>query len=99
MTLHGGPTTVFKLGSLPEAARLATAISDLPGRGARSILTAARDRLNMKLTRELWATEMEDVDTARAISTVSGEMGASCHAHQQAEPVARAAHEYLWGCF
>lgn len=51
--LHGGPTTVFKLRSMPEAARLATAISDLLGLGAQTILTAARDRLNMKLTREL----------------------------------------------
>jgi 4a-hydroxytetrahydrobiopterin dehydratase len=77
VTLHGGPTAVFRVGSLSEAARLATAIADLPGLGARTILTAAQDRLTAKLTREVWATEQEHIDTARAISAVARELGAT----------------------
>jgi 4a-hydroxytetrahydrobiopterin dehydratase len=58
------------------AAELATAISDLPGLGPRTVLTAASDRLTVKLTREMWGTEPEHVDVAQAISRVARERGA-----------------------
>jgi 4a-hydroxytetrahydrobiopterin dehydratase len=74
--LHGGPTAVFRVGSLQEAARLAAAISEVPGLGPRTLLTAAPDRLTVKLTREMWGTEREHVDVARAISAVARELGA-----------------------
>jgi 4a-hydroxytetrahydrobiopterin dehydratase len=74
--LHGGPTAVFTVGSLRDAAELATAISDLPGLGPRTVLTAASDRLTVKLTREMWGTEPEHVDVAQAISRVARERGA-----------------------
>jgi 4a-hydroxytetrahydrobiopterin dehydratase len=75
--LHGGPTAVFRVASLQEAARLAAAIADVPGLEPRTLLTVAADRLTVKLTREMWATEARHVDVARAVSAVARERGAS----------------------
>jgi 4a-hydroxytetrahydrobiopterin dehydratase len=74
--LHGGPTAVFRVGSLQEAARLAAAVADVPGLEERTLLTAAADRLTVKLTREMWGTEAKHVEVARAISAVAREHGA-----------------------
>lgn len=76
VVLHGGPTAVFRVGSLQEAARLAAAVAEVPGLGPRTLLSATADRLTVKLTREMWATEAAHVDVARAISTVAREYGA-----------------------
>ncbi len=73
--LHGGPTAVFRVGSLQEAARLAAAVADVPGLEPRTLLTAASDRLTVKLTREMWGTEQRHVEAARAISAVAREHG------------------------
>ena len=67
--LHGGPTAVFKVGSLRDSARLAAAVADVPGLEPRTLLTATSDRLTVKLTREMWGTEARHVEVARAIST------------------------------
>jgi 4a-hydroxytetrahydrobiopterin dehydratase len=75
--LHGGPTAVFRVGSLQEAARLAAAVAKVPGLEQRSLLTAASDRLTVKLTREMWGTEAKHVEVARAISAVAREHGAT----------------------
>jgi 4a-hydroxytetrahydrobiopterin dehydratase len=75
--LHGGPTAVFRVGSLQEAARLAAAIAAVPGLEPRTLLTAASDRLTVKLTREMWGTEAGHVEVARAISAVAREFGAT----------------------
>jgi 4a-hydroxytetrahydrobiopterin dehydratase len=75
--LHGGPTAVFRVGSLQEAARLAAAVADVPGLEERTLLTAASDRLTVKLTREMWGTEAKHVEVARAISAVAREHGAT----------------------
>ena len=75
--LHGGPTAVFKVGSLQASARLAAAVSEVPGLEPRTLLTAASDRLTVKLTREMWGTEARHVEVARAISAVAREHGAS----------------------
>jgi 4a-hydroxytetrahydrobiopterin dehydratase len=75
--LHGGPTAVFRVGSLADAARLAVAIAEVPGLEPRTLLTAASDRLTVKLTREMWGTEARHVEVARAISAVAREHGAS----------------------
>jgi 4a-hydroxytetrahydrobiopterin dehydratase len=75
--LHGGPTAVFRVGSLQEAARLAAAVAELPGLEPRTLLTAASDRLTVKLTREMWGTEERHVEVARAISAVAREHGAT----------------------
>ncbi|HET9416892.1 MAG TPA: VOC family protein [Candidatus Limnocylindria bacterium] len=75
--LHGGPTAVFRVGSLQEAARLAAAVAGLPGLEPRTLLTAAADRLTVKLTREMWGTEARHVEVARAISAIARERGAT----------------------
>jgi 4a-hydroxytetrahydrobiopterin dehydratase len=75
--LHGGPTAVFRVASLQEAARLAVAVADVPGLEPRTLLTASADRLTVKLTREMWGTEAGHVEVARAISGVAREHGAS----------------------
>ena len=74
--LHGGPTAVFKVQSLLEAAQLAAAVAGLPGLEARTLLTVAADRLTVKLTREMWGTEERHIDIARAISSLAGRLGA-----------------------
>jgi 4a-hydroxytetrahydrobiopterin dehydratase len=74
--LHGGPTAVFIVGSLRDATRLAAAVAEVPGLGPRTLLTAASDRLTVKLTREMWGTEREHLDVARAISARAREYGA-----------------------
>ena len=74
--LHGGPTTVFMVGSLQEAARLAAAVAEVPDLEPRTLLTAASDRLTVKLTREMWGTEARHVEVARAISEVARQHGA-----------------------
>ena len=74
--LHGGPTAVFEVPSLQHAAQLAAAIAEVPGLGPRTILTAAADRLTVKLTREMWGTEEEHIHVARAISLVARDLGA-----------------------
>jgi 4a-hydroxytetrahydrobiopterin dehydratase len=74
--LHGGPTAVFRVKSLLEAARLAAAVAAVPGLEPRTLLTAASDRLTVKLTREMWGTEAKHVEVARAISAVAREHGA-----------------------
>ena len=75
--LHGGPTAVFRVGSLQEAAQLAAAVADVPGLEKRTLLTAASDRLTVKLTREMWGTEAQHVEVARAISAIAREHGAT----------------------
>jgi 4a-hydroxytetrahydrobiopterin dehydratase len=74
--LHGGPTAVFRVGSLQEAARLAAAVAGVPGLESRTLLTAASDRLTVKLTREMWGTEARQIEVARAVSAVAREHGA-----------------------
>ena len=75
--LHGGPTAVFRVGSLLEAARLAAAIAEVPDLEPRTLLTAASDRVTVKLTREMWGTEARHVNVARAISAVARDHGAT----------------------
>lgn len=75
--LHGGPTAVFRVGSLQEAAQLAQAVAAVPGLGPRTLLSVTADRLTVKLTREMWGTEAQHVEVARAISALAREHGAT----------------------
>lgn len=76
--LHGGPTAVFRTGSMAEAARLAGAIAAIPGlAGTRAALTITEGRLTVRLTREMWGVEPEHVGLARAISVIAQEHGAA----------------------
>ncbi|MDQ4035716.1 MAG: hypothetical protein M3153_07275 [Chloroflexota bacterium] len=77
VVLHGGPTASFRVESLQKGARLAAAVAEVPGLGPRTLLTVASDRLTVKLTREMWGTERQHVEVARAISAVAREHGAT----------------------
>jgi len=75
--LHGGATAVFRVGSLGEAAHLATAIAAAPGMAdAGALLTLADARVTVRLTRDLWALEPRHVDLARAVSATARAHGA-----------------------
>jgi 4a-hydroxytetrahydrobiopterin dehydratase len=77
VVLHGGPTAVFKVGSLVEAAQLAEAVAAVPRLEERTVLTLASDRLTVRLTREMWGIEPRHIEIARAISRVARERGAT----------------------
>jgi 4a-hydroxytetrahydrobiopterin dehydratase len=78
VVLHGGPTAVFRVGSLGDAARLAAEVAQVPGLdGSRALLTIASDRLTVRLTRDLWGMEPPHIELARAVSAVAREHGAS----------------------
>ncbi len=74
--LHGGPTAVFRVGSLVEAARLAEAVAALPGLEERTVMSVARQHLSVRLTREMWGTEARHIEVARSISEVARRHGA-----------------------
>ena len=75
VVLHGGPTAVFRVGSLVEAARLAEAVAAVPGLEERTVMSVARQHLTVRLTREMWGTEARHVEVARAISDVARHHG------------------------
>jgi 4a-hydroxytetrahydrobiopterin dehydratase len=77
VVVPGGPTAVFKVDSLLNAARLAEAIAGIAGLGERTLMSATVSQLTVKLTRELWGTEAEHIDVARAISAVARDRGAT----------------------
>jgi 4a-hydroxytetrahydrobiopterin dehydratase len=77
VVLHGGPTAVFRTPTLAAAAALAAAIAQVPGlEGTRAQLTVVADRLTVRVTRDIWATEAEHVELARSISAVARTNGA-----------------------
>jgi 4a-hydroxytetrahydrobiopterin dehydratase len=78
VVLHGGATTVFRVGSLGDAARLAAAVAAVPGlEGSGALLTIGEDRLTVRLTRERWLLGPEHVELARAVSAVARMNGAT----------------------
>lgn len=77
VVLHGGPTAVFRVGSLVEAARLAEAIARVSGLGPRTAMTLTDTQLTVRLTREMWGIEAEHIALARAISAVVRDLGAT----------------------
>ena len=77
VVLHGGPTAVFRVGSLQEAARLAASLANVDGLEPSTVLSLASDHVTVKLTREMWGTEARHVDVARAISALARESGAT----------------------
>ena len=77
VVLHGGPTVVFRMASLADAARLALAIVErVPGLERSAALTLTADRVAVRLTREMWVLEREHVELARAVSAVAKDLGA-----------------------
>lgn len=77
VVLHGGPTAVFRVGSLEEAARLAEAVAAVPGLGPRTLLSLTSEAVTVKLTREMWGVESSTIEVARAVSAVAREHGAT----------------------
>jgi 4a-hydroxytetrahydrobiopterin dehydratase len=72
VVLHGGASAVFRVGSLGEAAEIATAIAEVPGlEDVRPLLTIAADRLTVRLTRGVFQLESTHVELARAVSAVA----------------------------
>jgi 4a-hydroxytetrahydrobiopterin dehydratase len=76
VVLHGGPTAVFRVGSLADGARLAVAFAGVAGLDPRTTLTLTHTKLTVRLTREMWGVEPEHVNVARALSAVAHEQGA-----------------------
>jgi 4a-hydroxytetrahydrobiopterin dehydratase len=77
VVLHGGATAVFRLPSLGEAARLAEAVTQLPGmEGSGILLSIADGRLSVRLTRGVFRLEERHVALARAVSAVARSHGA-----------------------
>ena len=75
VVLHGGPTAVFRVGSMGDGARLAEAIAGVVELGPRTTITLTHTQLAIRLTREMWGVEAETVDVARAVSAVAKELG------------------------
>ena len=76
--LHGGPTAAFRTGTMLEAARLALSMAEVPGvAGGRVALSITGGRLAVRLTREMWGTEAEHIELARALSAIAQEHGAT----------------------
>jgi 4a-hydroxytetrahydrobiopterin dehydratase len=77
VVLHGGATAVFRVPSLGEGARLAAAVAHVPGLdGSGALLTAADDRLTVRLTRGVFRLEERHIDLARAVSATARAHGA-----------------------
>jgi 4a-hydroxytetrahydrobiopterin dehydratase len=77
VVLHGGATTVFRAGSLEEAASLASSVAQVDGlAGTGAVLTLTDTGLAVRLTRDLWHLEAHHVDLARAVSAVARAHGA-----------------------
>lgn len=77
VVLHGGPTAVFQTKTLADAATLAQAISQLPGLdGTPAHMSILTKSLTIRLTREVWNTEVEHIELAREISKIAKSLGA-----------------------
>jgi 4a-hydroxytetrahydrobiopterin dehydratase len=72
VVLHGGPTAVFQTKTLTDAAALAQSISLLPGLdGTPAHMSIVTNSLTIRLTREVWNTEVEHIELARGISKIA----------------------------
>jgi len=78
VVLHGGPTAVFRVASLHDGARLASAITERVSGLAegRTALTLTTDRLTIRLTRAVYGVEPRHIELAREVSAVAKELGA-----------------------
>lgn len=76
VVLHGGPTAVFGVASLAEAAALASAVAAVEGVSG-VLMTIGDDCLTVRLTRGVFRLESRHVDLAREISAVARLKGAA----------------------
>jgi 4a-hydroxytetrahydrobiopterin dehydratase len=77
VVLHGGPTAVFQTKTLAAAAELAQTIAQLPGLdGTPAHMSILTKSLTIRLTREVWNTEVEHIELAREISKIAKSLAA-----------------------
>src|SRR5215210_5598401 len=78
VVLHGGPTAVFRVTSLQDGARLASAIADRVRSfsDGRTALTLTGRLLTIRLTRAVYGVEPRHLEVARNVSRVAKEFGA-----------------------
>jgi 4a-hydroxytetrahydrobiopterin dehydratase len=77
VVLHGGAAAVFRTGSFVDAARLASAVAEVPGLGdTNAVLTVSGTNLSVRLTRDMWNLSASYAELARAISGVAAAQGA-----------------------
>ena len=77
VVLHGGPTAVYRVGSVVDAAKLAVAVGALPGfDGSTASMTITTGILTVRLTREMWFLDEPHIELARAVSALAREHGA-----------------------
>lgn len=76
VVLHAGPTAVFRVASLADAAQLALTIATVPGLGPQTTVTMTGTQLTVRLRRGVYRTEATDIDVARAISAAARAQGA-----------------------
>ena len=78
VVLHGGATAVYRVGSIAEATRLASAVAEVDGfEGSGAWLTILDGALTVRLNRGPIQIEPRHVDLARAISDVASAHGAA----------------------
>lgn len=74
---HGGPTAVFEVESLSDAAQLARHIAGAVAEDSGITMTTAAGHLAVRLTRDLWHLEPEHIDLARSVSAIARSRGAA----------------------
>jgi 4a-hydroxytetrahydrobiopterin dehydratase len=78
VVLHGGPTAVYRVLSLGDAARLAQAVAGVNGlAGSGALLTVADTVLTVRLSRDVWQLAPRHIELARAVSAVARAHGAA----------------------
>jgi 4a-hydroxytetrahydrobiopterin dehydratase len=78
VVLHGGATAVFRVASLAEAARLATAIAGIDGLADSGASIGLRDQtVTIRLTRDMWSLEARHLALAKAVSAVAASNSAA----------------------
>lgn len=76
VVLHGGPTAVFEVDTMDDAAQLAAALVAAPRVGESIVMTIASNRLTVRLSRDLWQLEPHHIESARAVSAIARSTGA-----------------------
>ena len=76
VVLHGGTAAVYAVPTMAHAARLATAVAEVPGLAeSGALLTVGDRRLTVRLTRGVERVGPHHVDLARAVSAVARREG------------------------
>lgn len=75
--LHGGATAVYRVRSIPEGARLAEGLAEVPGlERSGTVITIGNRSVTVRLTRDMWQLEARHVEVARAVSEIARARGA-----------------------